>query len=269
MTAKQKIVKVFALCLAGLLICAIFFGGYKIISVLGKEENKTNNENSGMYEFEPSSDTLTVIADINAADIDIIQGDKFRICTDNDEISFSQKGNTVYINEFKKTMPNNEDRFLTITVPDKKVLEKLAINAGAGNFTAESLSVGELYLDFGAGNVNIGTADIMSKTEIDYGAGNITVERGSLAGLELDLGAGNIDLSCSLKGSAEIDNGAGDINIELPEDLSEYRISVDKGITPARLNGDEMKDERTYGNGKNNIEIDAAVGNITIKTNHN
>ncbi|MDD7024010.1 MAG: hypothetical protein PUI37_04005, partial [Oscillospiraceae bacterium] len=44
----------------------------------------------------------------------------------------------------------------------------------------------------------------------------------------------------------------------------DYQIEMDKGIGEARLEGESMRDDSVYGAGRNRIEIDGGIGEISI-----
>ena len=78
------------------------------------------------------------------------------------------------------------------------------------------------------------------------------------------MGVGKLSLTSKLTGNNKIDSGVGEMNLSLIGTLEDYKISLDKGIGNATINGDNMKDNNTYGTGNSKLDIDGGIGSIDI-----
>ena len=86
--------------------------------------------------------------------------------------------------------------------------------------------------------------------------------------IDFDLGVGKIDITGSLLGSTKIDSGVGSTNVNIIGSKDDYKIDVDKGLGSINVDGESLKDNTSYGNGVNTIDIDGGVGSITINFNN-
>ena len=82
--------------------------------------------------------------------------------------------------------------------------------------------------------------------------------------LDLDMGVGEINLTSSLTGKNEINAGVGNLNIDLQGERESYKIQADKGLGAIKIDGKEISNGETFGNGENYIEVDGGIGNIDI-----
>jgi len=164
--------------------------------------------------------------------------------------------NTLFINE-----TNNK---LTIIIPEDMVLSQAEINTGAGMLEIEALAAERLYLELGAGEVDIQNLIALHRAEIDGGLGEVTIRNGSLANLDMDMGMGELNLTSQILGNSELNSGIGAINLVLLGQEDDYSIDIDKGIGNATIEGIPAADDTRYGRGQNDIEIDCGIGNLNI-----
>ena len=78
------------------------------------------------------------------------------------------------------------------------------------------------------------------------------------------MGVGELNLTGELSGKSSIDYGVGETNIVLLGTDDDYKVKLDKGIGEATIDGIKMSDDSVYGAGKNYIEIDGGVGELSI-----
>ena len=62
----------------------------------------------------------------------------------------------------------------------------------------------------------------------------------------------------------EINAGVGSLNIDLQGEKDSYKIQANKGLGSIKIDGKELPDGESFGNGENYIEVDGGVGNIKI-----
>ena len=81
----------------------------------------------------------------------------------------------------------------------------------------------------------------------------------------MNIGVGKVSLVSKLTGNNKIDSGVGKMNLYLIGTLDDYKISIDKGIGTAKIDGENVKDDSTYGTGINSLDIDGGIGSIDIE----
>lgn len=269
MTSAQRVIKYLALGFAIFLIFSILSGiMFGISTVSNVFSDRDSDILEDLKDLNITGDNISVLdIDIKAANLVIKTGDKLKVETNNKYIKYDQDGNRIIIKEkrhnwfFKK---NKSD--LVVYIPENFVFDGVSINTGAGKIEVEEINTRILNIDFGAGKATINNLVVDEYAKIDGGAGEISILNGNINDLDLDVGVGKFTLNSKLTGNSEIDAGVGELNINLLGLLEDYKIRVEKGIGSAKLNNQDMKNERTYGTGVNSIDIDGGVGSINIKT---
>ena len=295
MTTAQKIIKYFAIAFAIFLIISIIslilFGVYALSGVLGLKDNSKIDISGNMQTVDFGSVTSTQntmntgnsinnseqtvnIADITSLDIEvkytnliIRNGDTFRYETNNDNIVYRQNQNTLKIEEKGKWIFGDIESNLIIYIPENFNLNKINIEAGAGKVEIENLNAESLDLELGAGEASISNLNVTSRCKLEGGAGRLNVLNGNLNNLDLDMGMGEVNINALITGNSDIDAGIGTLNLNLQGSKADYRIRLDKGIGNIRINGENISNGSTYGEGANLIKIDDGIGNINITVN--
>lgn len=294
MTTAQKIIKYLAIAFAIFLIVSIIslilFGIYALSGVLGLKDNSkidisgnmqtvdfgsvTSGDNNSGNSINNSEQTVN-IADITSLDIEvkytnliIRNGDTFRYETNNDNIVYRQSNNnTLKIEEKHSWTLGNTQSDLVIYIPENFNLNKINIEAGAGKVEIENLNAESLDLELGAGEASISNLNVTSRCKLEGGAGRLNVLNGNLNNLDLDMGMGEVNINALITGNSDIDAGIGTLNLNLQGSKADYRIRLDKGIGNIRINGENISNGSTYGEGANLIKIDDGIGNINITVN--
>ena len=294
MTTAQKIIKYFAIAFAIFLIISIIslilFGVYALSGVLGLKDNSkidisgnmqtvdfgsvTSGDNNSGNSINNSEQTVN-IADITSLDIEvkytnliIRNGDTFRYETNNDNIVYRQSNNnTLKIEEKHSWTLGNTQSDLVIYIPENFNLNKINIEAGAGKVEIENLNAESLDLELGAGEASISNLNVTSRCKLEGGAGRLNVLNGNLNNLDLDMGMGEVNINALITGNSDIDAGIGTLNLNLQGSKADYRIRLDKGVGNIRINGENISNGSTYGEGANIIKIDDGIGNINITVN--
>ena len=235
MSTSQKIIKNVAIAFAIFLIVTIFSsiltGIYAITHIFGKNnigELKT-------YEVE-SFQNLDI--DIKYTNINIKQGDKYIVETNNSNIEIKSLNNTLKISENKHNIFKNNTGELTIYVPAN--LEETKINNG------------ETIID------NIET----NSAYIDTGLGSFKINNGKLNNLDFDMGIGETIITSFISGNSNLDTGIGNLELNLIGD--DYKLKINKGIGKVTIDNQEISDNEVVGNGSNNISISGGIGEIKI-----
>lgn len=266
MSILQKIIKYLAIAFAMFLTFSIISGiayGVSVIGNLFDDDKKDITEK--LNDLEINANTLLLDVNISSSNIIIKRGDTFKVETNNKYINSKQDKNKLYIKEKKHNLIHNNNSELILYIPNDFVFDGVSIQTGVGKVNIETLSTKQLYLKLGAGKVDINNLNASENAKIDGGAGDININAISINNLDLDMGVGKLALIAKLIGNNKINSGVGKINLSLIGTLEDYEISLDKGIGKATIDGNDMKDNNTYGTGINKLDIDGGIGNIDIE----
>lgn len=282
MSEGQKVIKYLAIAFAiflivniiGGIITAIFFG----LSIFDVNFTVQNNENSTIITNEEiliseNYDNIKNLKiDIGYSRLEIKPGTKLKVETNskNETITTKKVGETLTIKENNNwNIFNDEiDSYITITIPQNYYFEKVKIEAGSGQINISNIQTKEFDLEVGAGNVSISNILVQRKTDIDGGAGKVVIKNSNLNNLDLDVGVGEFQiLNTYLLDNSDIDAGIGKLEVNLKGELQEYKIIPQRGLGSFTISGNEVEDNKTYGQGKNKIKIDAGVGKVDINFN--
>lgn len=267
MTSLQTVIKYLAIAFAVFLCVSIIVGivtGLASLSYLISSKNKEPAAEMQTYPIESEISSLSV--DLSAAEFEIKISDKFSVESNHSYISVSSKNGRLSISETKRPFG-----FVTkginviLNIPEGFVFDEAEIDTGAGRVEIDALSANVLELSLGAGESKIKNLTANSRADIDGGAGALTIYGGLLRNLELDMGVGKLTLKSRLEGNCSLDYGVGETDLTLIGSREDYMIKIDKGIGEAKLEGESMNDDSTYGAGSNRIDIDGGVGAINIK----
>lgn len=266
MNSLRKAIKnisiIFAIFLAVSIISGIIYG----LSSLENVFNDKNNKISRKLEDLKIKDNASILnIDVASANLTIKEGNYLKAKTNNEYITIKQEQNSLSITEKKyHWFSNNKNKELVIYIPTNFSFENVVISTGASKVNIEKLSTNNLYLELGAGKVDINNLIVLKDAKIDGGAGKITIKSGKIHNLDLDMGVGSLTLTSKLTGNNHIDSGVGEIDLHLLGTLDDYKISLDKGIGSATLDGNSMSDDVYYGTGNNKLDIDGGIGSINI-----
>ncbi len=264
MTTVQKLIKYAALVLAVFLVVNIIAGILGVFSGLlwlvdGSDiagENKT---------YELSQNVQSLHIDITAGDLKIISGDNFSLESNHKHLQVSSDNGVLKITETKRYLNGTfNDVHLILTIPKNVALSSADISTGAGIVEIQWLDAGRISLEQGAGEIVISFLRAQENIVIQGGAGRLTISEGMLKNLDLDMGVGEMNLRCRLSGDCQLDLGVGQTNLELIGSPEDYTITFQKGLGDAKLDGDTMNADRTYGTGNNRIYIEGGVGSIDV-----
>lgn len=272
MTSGQKIIKYIAIAIAIFLIINIIGIILTIFAGLGiffnVKEAITNTENfEEVIDNYPIEEITNLDIEINYSKLEIKNGDTFKIECNNEKIYTEKKGNKIEIKEKNNWFNKQETSNITIYIPENKIFERTEIEAGAGEINIDKLQTNNLTFSIGAGKVQINELEVFEKAEIEGGAGKADIISGELHNLDLEMGLGELNLTTKLIGNNVIEQGIGKLSINLTDNIENYKIRTSKGLGSITINGNEVQDGNTYGNGENNIRIEGGMGAIEIVTN--
>lgn len=262
MTTLQKVIKYLAIAFALFLTASIISGILGAVGLFGGlfDSNAVTGETK-TYAVSPGITSIDI--EISAADLTVRNADTFYIESNLKNLRVTEENGTLIIQESTK-FATYTDAVLALYIPDRMLFEKAEITTGAGRLNIDRLSAASLRLELGAGEVTIGSLNVGSKTEIEGGAGKITISGGSLRNLDLEMGVGQLNLTSFLTGSSELDLGVGQSNITLIGSEADYALELEKGIGSVTVNGKDVTDFGSSGNGENRIDISGGIGAINI-----
>lgn len=275
MNGVQKIIKIFAICLAIFIIVNIFgwlIGGLGFLIHIG--ENGDNISDRTYETSEITGDSWGNFQNITNIDIDLKSaklslksgGDKlvvkksnednFKIYTDDHELKIKEKDGWFL----------NHDKFDTIEViiPDGMLLRELNIDSGAGKVEINGIKSDEFHIDQGAGILEISNSNF-DRTKIAGGAGSMKINSSVLNDLKLDAGVGKVEIEGDIKGSSKIECGIGEVALKLNAPREAYKIRVEKGIGSIRIDGEVQENNVAYGNGSNELKIEGGIGAVNVE----
>ena len=111
---------------------------------------------------------------------------------------------------------------------------------------------------------------IIEKIKVDAGAGNIRVEDGMLKceQLKLDCGVGETDIYLDVGKEVDIDGGVGEIRLTLAGEAEDFNYDIDCGVGSINIDGDHhtnLGGEYKIDNlAEKDLRIDCGVGAVEI-----
>ena len=273
MTTTQKIIKYLAIAFALFLVISIFsiiFGlSRKIISSI----NSDKKDSKLLEEYTTISNNVNNIEsfkiDISNDDIEIKEGEKFEVKTNDPDVKFYHENSKVKIKTdktFSWHLSNSSRGTIIIYLPNEFNISELDLNLGAGKIDIDKIFVETLLMDLGAGTMTAKEINVYEKATINGGAGNINIYSGTINNLNLKLGAGNASIQSDLTGSNTLTTGVGKLNLGLSRSKDNYKFDISKGLGNIILNDFDVSEDILIGDGETKIKISGAVGNIIINT---
>jgi len=264
MNEFQKIIKIFAVCLAIVIIVNIFgfiISGLSIITHIGNA-----NIVEGKSFTETYKDVQKINLDTASANIEIKIGDEFKVEIDTKNKVTSRLNNgELKVEEKQRWFWNTKfSGNITIYVPENIILKDLDLNTGAGKITIDNIKSEKCNIEHGAGLLKMSNSNF-DKTNIDGGAGKIEIYSSKLNDLHLDCGVGKVEIEAMITGNSKVSADVGQIDLLLLGNSEDYKIRVGKGIGSISINRDEYSSNYTYGSGNNKIEVEGGIGSIDIK----
>lgn len=287
MTTLQKVIKylsiIFGIFLIFVIISSILGIGYTVNKILKPskydeiKEEITNviddikdNTNDNSNNEEPTKDIELTQEEFNNIKIDLTYSDleintgEFKVETNSDNIVTKIKDKTLIIKEKNAwNIKFKNKQKVILHLPSNIELTEVEINNGSGKLYIASIIANNIDLDLGAGSTNIDNI-IASNADIDTSAGTLNIDNGIINNLDLDLGVGKTTINAKLTGKNKIDIGVGSFYLNVLDNISNYKLKLNKGIGMIKVNDEEIKNDTTIGTGDNIINISGGVGSINI-----
>ena len=267
MTSVQKAIKYLAMAFAIFLSVSIIGGIFTALSSVSFIFSKGEKDAVGeMQTYQINGEISSLDIEINAAKLEIVQGEKFSVESNHKYISVGSDSGKLRINETRRIASlSSEAAVIRLSVPSGFVFDEADIETGAGKVTIDSLSADILDITLGAGKATVENLVANSRAEIEGGTGLLTVNGGSLNNLNLEMGVGSLTFKSRIEGNSNLDLGVGEAKLIILGRREDYCIELDKGLGEARLEGESMRDDSVYGAGPNRLSIDGGVGAVNIE----
>ena len=276
MTTLQKVIKYLALAFAIFLTVSIVGGILSAVGLLGSLFSDDDSEWGDVIgetkTYTVSSEISDLNIQINAADFYIKEGNSFSVESNLKNLEVDEKNGCLTLKDLTKIKLNGsnayENAVLTIYVPVGTVFDNVNIKTGAGRFTVDSLSAASIGFELGAGDVTISKLIAEKSANIEGGAGRITISDGAIKNLDLEMGLGQLNLTSALTGDCNLDSGVGEMNVTLLGSKDDYELDIEKGIGNITVDGKNVTDFGSSGNGANEVDIHGGVGAINVRFNN-
>ena len=273
MTTTQKIIKYLAIAFALFLVISIFSIIFGLSREIISSINSDKKDSKLLEEYTTISNNVNNIEsfkiDISNDDIEIKEGEKFEVKTNDPDVKFYHENSKVKIKTdktFSWHLSNSSRGTIIIYLPNEFNISELDLNLGAGKIDIDKLFVETLLMDLGAGTMTAKEINVYEKAAINGGAGNINIYSGTINNLNLKLGAGNASIESDLTGSNTLTTGVGKLNLGLSRSKDNYKFDISKGLGNIILNDFDVSEDILIGDGETKIKISGAIGNIIINT---
>lgn len=273
MTTTQKIIKYLAIAFALFLVISIFSIIFGLSREIISSINSDKKDSKLLEEYTTISNNVNNIEsfkiDISNDDIEIKEGEKFEVKTNDPDVKFYHENSKVKIKTdktFSWHLSNSSRGTIIIYLPNEFNISELNLNLGAGKIDIDKIFVETLLMDLGAGTMTAKEINVYEKATINGGAGNINIYSGTINNLNLKLGAGNASIQSDLTGSNTLTTGVGKLNLGLSRSKDNYKFDISKGLGNIILNDFDVSEDILIGDGETKIKISGAVGNIIINT---
>lgn len=273
MTTTQKIIKYLAIAFALFLVISIFSIIFGLSREIISSINSDKKDSKLLEEYTTISNNVNNIEsfkiDISNDNIEIKEGEKFEVKTNDPDVKFYHENSKVKIKTdktFSWHLSNSSRGTIIIYLPNESNISELDLNLGAGKIDIDKIFVETLLMDLGAGTMTAKEINVYEKATINGGAGNINIYSGTINNLNLKLGAGNASIESDLTGSNTLTTGVGKLNLGLSRSKDNYKFDISKGLGNIILNDFDVSEDILIGDGETKIKISGAIGNIIINT---
>lgn len=206
--------------------------------------------------YDAAADIRNLDIDADVCSVAIWRGDEYRLQVSEkmaDTVTATWEDGTWQITQKSKSgwgNSSNSNATVVITVPKEVTFEKITCNLGVGELDAERLVAGEI--------------------DLESGVGDLTLDGVECAKLSVSCGTGSADIGASvISESAELENGVGDLDLELEGMEEDYNYSVSCGMGSVQIGSilsvDGLNGDQTIDRGQDCwIHADNGVGDVTI-----
>ena len=242
MTSVQRVIKYLAIGLAIFIIVSIVSAivfGIRIIGIVETQKKEVPGLKT-VTDFKYGKLTNLKV-ELAYSKLIIKNGDKVQVESNNPNISCKQNNNQLTIKEKDNNwFSRKNEGEVVIYLPEEVELDVVKIETGAGQIWVQELNTKQLILEIGAGTVEIEKLNVTQKAKIEGGAGRVSILSSEINNLDLDMGVGKFELRTKLTGKNDIDAGIGRLDIDLIDEIENYKVKVEKGIGSIKIEGKEV-----------------------------
>ena len=159
----------------------------------------------------------------------------------------------------------NQDKTLTVTLPESIKLSDVAIDSTSGDVMIPSLTVEELTLDVVSGDIRLDVSGA-EQFRVSSVSGNVEATLDDVRNAEVDTTSGDVKLGASGLEKLNISTTSGNVTAALPEDPG-FTAHLDTVSGDIAYDLPLSKEGGAYvcGDGSKSVKIDTVSGNITIQ----
>jgi len=275
MNSTQKTIKslaiVFGIFLSIGIISAILFGILMIGSVITGVNLYYNSKDLVSETIEVTEEIQNIRIELNASKLNVktlpTTGTlSIETYAEKDNFIIDVKKDTLVIKEKRKNVLNINNSEIIIYIPEDLIFNEVEIEIGAGEATISKLETEEINIKMGAGSTEIKELITTKTTKVEGGVGRFEIKSGEVNNLDLGAGVGENIIRAKLTGKTKIENGVGEVKLDIDGKAEDYSITTKLGIGSITLNGKKCANDETYGEGKNSIKVEGGIGEVKITT---
>lgn len=194
----------------------------------------------------------------------------------NEDIQYGVKDNTFYVKCSTdisilsgKTKPNK----IVITIPEKKVYDKVRLSLGAGSVEVEpELQAKEMEIEIGAGNIEADRVVTENQLNCEVGAGNLEIDGIKAGSLKAECDAGRLVFdSLQVSGDVDIRCNAGKVELELEEAKKSFNYDLSCALGQISIDEEEHAgidfSQKMDNKADRTCKVDCNVGSVSIDFN--
>ena len=224
--------------------------------------NKTYDENITSLDIDWISGSVTLIEDEN------IEGVKIEEVTNMKE----EKGLVhSYLNNGDLKIKYFASGYIShmfsltkeLTVTYKPGLSKINIDLTSGKLNAETITANEFNLDMTSGSAKIANL-VAEEVDTDCTSGTIEITKTSAKKLNSDMTSGTFTVGFTSIETASFDLTSGTINMTLPEDGGQVKVSKTSGGVTTYRECMVEKNVYKFGSGAADIKVSMTSGKLRI-----
>ena len=227
-----------------------------------------------LHEGVLDSEFTGLTLDVDVANITIEPGDAFRVAYslgNEPQIETASDG-TLTIRERAKDhwwegihFTSASQPYVTITVPEGTVLNKIGITADVGDVKVSGLEVGALHADTDVGDLTLQDVTVQGPMDFSADVGNVDCRETTVAGaVQIEIDTGDISFDGSAAGlDAETD--VGNVKLLLPGPAENWAAQLQTDVGDVTVDGlDQGRQYQTRG-GQYPLDAETDTGDITVE----
>ena len=173
--------------------------------------------------------------------------------------------------------------------PENYKFNDVKINFGAGEMTAGYLKAKELFVEVGAGSVEVNTLSVDGDARLTVGAGNMEVENINAKNSDFKIEAGNmevngietenVDILCEagrfkgknvkLSSNATVECGAGSVSMDMMHQEQDFNYDLECSVGSISIGNEKYgglgMEQKIENNSDKEFDIECSVGAVEIE----